>query len=138
MNTKESFQILVVDDDSSFRKMLCELIIFYCQDNLIPFPNIIEASNGSEAFIKIKNQHFDLIVTDLDMPKKDGKALVADLFQLNKSVPLKNVIVLSGSLDVRVVNYFLRYGISHILVKPIVPQKFKEKMDFFLAPNKIA
>jgi CheY-like chemotaxis protein len=135
MNEKDSFQILVVDDDSSFRNIISDFITLYCQDNLIPTPKIIKACNGSEAFIKIKNQHFDLIITDLDMPKKDGKTLVADLFQLNKSTPLRNVIVLSGSLDIQVVNYFFKYGISHILVKPIVHSKFKEKMDFFLNPK---
>ena len=57
--------ILVVDDDES----VVELFKLYAKKYAV---KCIFAGNGAEAMLKIQNQKFDYVITDLRMPKMDG------------------------------------------------------------------
>lgn len=64
-------RFLVVEDSPTMR----QLITF----SLKRFPNskIIEASDGVDALKKLKENRFDLIVSDINMPLMDGLKLVS-------------------------------------------------------------
>ena len=62
-------RILVVDDEAAIRKVV--------QDALESAGNEIEtAANGAEAIALFESGTFDLVITDLNMPGLDGRALV--------------------------------------------------------------
>ncbi|MGQ7857128.1 two-component regulator propeller domain-containing protein [Pedobacter sp. WC2501] len=63
--------ILLVEDNEDFR--------FYLKDNLGLFYNIIEATNGKEGWQRALALHPDLIVSDISMPKMNGKELCIKL-----------------------------------------------------------
>ena len=56
-------QILVIDDDADVRNMLGRILDHEGY-------SIKEALNGTEAIKLIDRQKFDLIITDIIMPKK--------------------------------------------------------------------
>ncbi|NUN13259.1 MAG: sigma-54-dependent Fis family transcriptional regulator [Myxococcales bacterium] len=58
-------RILIVDDETSMREFL---EIFLRQEGYV----VETASNGEEAIALAKNQEFDLVLTDLKMPKVTG------------------------------------------------------------------
>lgn len=62
--TPEKKVVLVVDDNPDMVQHLTEI--------LSPLYNIITASNGNEALKQAKNNHIDLIVSDVMMPGQDG------------------------------------------------------------------
>lgn len=65
-------QILLVDDDSGIRGVISDLLTSKGF-------RVVQASDGLEATLKMKNQVFDLIITDLNMPKKDGIKLTNEI-----------------------------------------------------------
>lgn len=83
-----SDSILVVEDDPGVREMLCRQLK---KENW----QVIEAENGCEALIKLKNYSPGLILSDLMMPKMDGFELVHRLRQDEqwRSIP---VIILTA------------------------------------------
>jgi len=64
--------ILAVDDSASMRQM----VSFTLKGAGY---NVVEAVDGLDALNKAKAQAFDCIVTDVNMPNKDGIELIRDL-----------------------------------------------------------
>lgn len=59
--------ILLADDHPIFRKGLKSLISDHFQDS-----SISEADNGVEALEQMKNEQFNVVILDIDMPEKSG------------------------------------------------------------------
>jgi len=64
--------ILAVDDSASMRQM----VSFTLKGAGY---TVVEAVDGVDALTKAKAQSFDCVVTDVNMPNKDGIALIKDL-----------------------------------------------------------
>ena len=64
--------ILAVDDSASMRQM----VAFTLKGAGY---NVVEAVDGLDALTKAKSQSFDCVVTDVNMPNKDGIELIRDL-----------------------------------------------------------
>jgi len=64
--------ILAVDDSASMRQM----VSFTLKGAGY---NVVEAVDGVDALNKAKAQSFDCVVTDVNMPNKDGITLIKDL-----------------------------------------------------------
>jgi CheY-like chemotaxis protein len=72
--TDTQLKLLVADDSMSARKLLVKKLLS------LGF-HVTEAGDGVEALEKIRNQKFDLVFTDLDMPRLGGMELLFDLKQ---------------------------------------------------------
>ncbi|MDR0233657.1 MAG: response regulator, partial [Zoogloeaceae bacterium] len=59
-------RILVVDDFSTMRRIVRNLL------KELGFTNVDEAEDGAIALQKLKNETFEFVVTDWNMPNMDG------------------------------------------------------------------
>ena len=66
-------KILVADDSSFMRKVLCDLLAKN------GFEDIVEAENGKQAVEKYDSEKPDLILLDIIMPEMDGIAVLKDI-----------------------------------------------------------
>jgi CheY-like chemotaxis protein len=82
-------KILVVDDESSIRCLLSDVLSGEGFD-------VTEARDGQESLEKMENTTFDLVITDVNMPRLDGIAMVN---QMNKSGRGEKVIFMTGNPD---------------------------------------
>ena len=64
--------ILTVDDSTSMRQMVSFTLKQAGYD-------VVEAKDGDDGLTKAKNSKFNLIITDVNMPKMDGISLVKEL-----------------------------------------------------------
>ena len=78
--------ILLVEDNSDLREMLKEALWKKKY-------NVIEASDGKEAFHKFKPAIIDLVITDLIMPDEDGLSVI---IKLREQKPGLKIIAISG------------------------------------------
>ena len=62
----EKISVLIVDDDKTLCKMLDDML------SKEEYLNVTSTHDGLEAIQKIKENKFDLILTDLMMPGADG------------------------------------------------------------------
>ncbi|MFV2059475.1 MAG: response regulator [Gammaproteobacteria bacterium] len=83
--------ILAVDDSASIRQMVSFTIKEAGYD-------VVEANDGVDALTKAKTQKFDLVITDVNMPKMDGISLIKELRALAnyKFTPLLMLTTESG------------------------------------------
>ncbi|MDR4479799.1 MAG: response regulator [Nitrospira sp.] len=79
-------RILVADDDDAARDMLSALLV---QAGY----NVHATRNGREAVAEMQRKHFDLVITDCEMPHLDGRELLS---YSRAAWPDTPVIMLSG------------------------------------------
>jgi CheY-like chemotaxis protein len=74
-------QILLIDDEEPVRLALSALL-------RVTGHEVIAAANGEEGLELFQRQAFDLVVTDLIMPKKDGRETIAALRRLRPGLKI--------------------------------------------------
>jgi YesN/AraC family two-component response regulator len=114
--------VLVVDDNILDRRYLKYLI----ENNL--GIETFTAKDGFDALKKLKQKTFDLLVTDLLMPKMEGIELIEKVHTL---FPAIQIVAVSGGNP-----YFLyvakKLGVSHVYTKPIDTYKFLKEIQQML------
>ncbi|MBF0365612.1 MAG: response regulator [Oligoflexia bacterium] len=78
-------KILVVDDEED----ICDLLSYHLR--LWGF-EVDTAANGLEAFNKVKLKDYQIIITDLKMPKMDGKELILEIHKLPQKKEVKIIM----------------------------------------------
>lgn len=74
-------RILVVEDDGEMRELLTDVLSDEGYE-------ITLAADGSDAAVKMSEQAFDLVITDMRMPQKGGLELLPDLKAACPSTPV--------------------------------------------------
>jgi two-component system, chemotaxis family, chemotaxis protein CheY len=120
--------VLVVDDSATFRQLLCMSL---ARVDGITQADITEASDGEEALTKLSSTEFDMILTDIRMPRMDGLELVRRVRgELNrKDLPIIIISTKGAEEDVR---EGMSIGASGYLSKPISLHQLRELVRRFL------
>lgn len=121
----KSKNILIVDDNDLNRKLFENLVgqIWSYQT----------ATDGLEAIQKVKEDKFDLILMDIQMPKLDG---ISALKQIKASeLATCPIIAVTAFADESDRMAFLDQGFDEFITKPIRPREFLEKIQHFLEIN---
>ncbi len=107
------YKILVVDDSALMRRIICDIIN---ADN--DFRVIDVSADGEDAYNKIKNNPYDLVVLDMILPKLTGLELLERLYFEKKDI---NAVLISSSLkeDADSTMKAMEYGALDFVVKPI-------------------
>lgn len=101
--------ILVVEDDEKLNQIVCETLIgngFATQGLL----------NPKDAFYLMREQNFDLIVSDIMMPEIDGFEFADSVRRLNKVIP---ILFITARDDIASKQKGFRAGVDDYMVKPI-------------------
>ncbi|HQU71604.1 MAG TPA: response regulator [Calditrichia bacterium] len=83
---------------------------------------VITVFNGEEALNKVKNQQYDLLITDISMPRLNGIELINKIRKIDKTIP---IMVVSGKLDHELIADLRKMAVKYILPKPIKPVDFR-------------
>jgi PAS domain S-box-containing protein len=115
--------VLIVDDDLNIRKFLRQELesVGY---------NILEADNGTQALITVKNKdnHVDLILLDIMMPNVDGFDVLSAVKTNEKLAHIPIVVISAYEVEKKV----YRLGADCFLHKPIDRIQLINKMSFLL------
>ena len=109
-----SLRILVADDDAPLRQIVVTTLIRAGHQ-------VVEASDGAEAWDRFQEQPFPMVVTDLQMPVLGGLEL---LKRVKAASPDTEVVIITGYGDVGVVIEALRAGAANFVEKPFIPSEF--------------
>jgi DNA-binding NtrC family response regulator len=114
--TDHRSQILVVEDDSEMRSLLADELSDEGYE-------VIQAEDGAEAALMVVRNHFDLVITDMKMPKMGGLALLPVVKEACPDVP---VIVITAFADGPSYVEAYQKGAVSYLSKPFKIQDLKE------------
>jgi two-component system, chemotaxis family, chemotaxis protein CheY len=103
---------LVVEDSPTMR----QLIVFAL--SRIKQLKVIEADDGVDALKRLSQQHFDILITDINMPMMDGLKLVSMVRkdEVHREIPII-IITTEGAQEDR--QRALSLGANAYITKPI-------------------
>jgi len=79
------------------------------------FAKVVACTNGEDALNAYKEEPFDLVITDIQMPKRNGVSLIKEIKAIQ---PNQQVIVLSAYTDKEYLLDLINIGISYFVTKP--------------------
>ncbi len=103
-------KVLLVDDEEVFVEQLKEALL-----HAHPTFEISTAGDGLEALDKMSGQSFDIVITDMRMPRMNGMTL---LKTINEKHPGTYVVVVTAFGNVSLAVEAMRYGAYDFLEKP--------------------
>ena len=105
----KTMRILYVEDDeplqSEFALMLWDI-----------FDTIVLASNGEEGLEKFSQHPFDLVITDIRMPKMNGIEMIR---AIKKTHPSQPIIVTSAYNETEYLLQLIELGVDGFITKPL-------------------
>lgn len=117
--------VLLVDDEAVILELMSEAL-----DEV--GLRVVTAIDGLDATMKFANEDFDMLVTDLHIPKKDGSCLVQDILRDKPNLP---ILVITGDLDSYQTNISMHKNLN-VLEKPFDLNHFADKVLKILDPRK--
>jgi len=119
---QKNIHILVVDDFPTMRRIVKNLL----KD--LGFENIDEAEDGRMALEMLRSSHFDLIVSDWNMPNLDGLGM---LQQIRADATLSKLPVLMVTAEAKKENIIAaaQAGANGYVVKPFTAATLEEKLN---------
>lgn len=122
------FKILVVEDDKDLNKTVCS----YLNENGYRAAGCYCAD---EAYNELYGTVFDLIISDIMLPKTDGFELAQTVRSLNKDIP---ILFMTARDDIRSKQRGYGIGIDDYMVKPVDLEELLLKIGALLRRAKIA
>lgn len=117
----KNIRILIVDDFSTMRRIVKNLLAD------LGFTNTAEAEDGSGAINMLRNEAFDFVVTDWNMPVMTGIEL---LKAIRADAKLKHLPVLMVTAEAKREQIIeaAQSGVNGYIIKPFTAQTLEEKL----------
>ncbi len=115
-------KILVVDDEELARFTIREVLRTEGHE-------VVEAGNGNEGIDCLKAEPFDLVVTDIIMPEKEGVVMI---IEIRRDFPDLGVIAISGGGRTHNLNFLelaRKFGADKVLAKPFTAAELLQTVD---------
>lgn len=102
-------KILIIDDERSIRNALKEILEFEGF-------NVIDAEDGANGLIILKQHEIDLVFCDIKMPKMDGIEVLDQIIQNHEGIP---VVMISGHGTIDTAVEAIKKGAFDFIEKPL-------------------
>jgi len=121
--------VIIIEDQAA----VTEVITLYLEEMHL-FKKIVHAEDGIIASFKLKNQSFDVVFLDINLPKKTG----IDIIMQNSDDPemMKKIILMSGAMEKKHLEKALRAGVKNVLLKPFTKDQLQAMVSQVLDSQK--
>ena len=109
-------KILLVDDNETFRQLLEESLKHAGYE-------VQSAANGVAALRIYRQETFDLVITDLVMPEKEGLETIMELRRLQPEI---KILAISGTAYLPLAS---KLGATQTLSKPFTPSQLIQEIE---------
>ena len=111
--TKE-LNILYVEDDAMSREQLEDILKLF-------FRSVAIAFDGEDGLEKYQLQDYDIVITDINMPRLNGLNLIKKIKEIN---PLQSIIITSAHNNSEYLMQAIELGVDGFIIKPIQMEQF--------------
>lgn len=115
-------KVLVVDDEEEIRSFFAKVL----EDGGY---RVVTAGDGVQAQEKLEKDSFDLVITDLVMPKAEG---IETIRAIRQTRPGLKLIAVSGAFGGSFLKFAAKLGADATLEKPVSPDRLLETVRHLL------
>ena len=119
------YSLMIVDDQPE----ICEMIEFIVEHKFPGVFNIVATKDSEESMAQIKSKNFQVIITDLIIPKQSGYDVARVALEKN---PGTQVIYLTGDVSFDVALTCYTEGAASIMFKPVEPKTVTQLLSMCL------
>lgn len=112
-------RIMVVEDSEEYQKIIGRTLSNY---------HLTFVTSAEDAEIKIKNENFDCVLIDINLPKKDGFSLLTEVFEDERFDKIP-VLCLSGRKEITDKVTAFALGADDYLTKPFDPIELRARIE---------
>ncbi len=123
-------RMLLVEDNEINRQVAQEMLEGFGLD-------VTTAQNGEEAIALIKNEQFDGVLMDMQMPVMDGVTATREIRKASRFAKLP-IIALTANVMVSEQKEFLEAGVTDYIGKPIDPDRLVATLAKWVRPERPA
>ncbi|OJV65174.1 MAG: hypothetical protein BGO41_01020 [Clostridiales bacterium 38-18] len=117
-----TYRAVIIDDEAWTREVIKSLGRWEALDIEI----VGEASDGDFGIELIRQLKPEIVITDINMPKKSGLELIRSIRATGSTA---KVIIISGYDDFEYIHTALKLGVSDYLLKPIKPDELNKQLE---------
>ncbi|WP_374249610.1 chemotaxis response regulator CheY [Thermomonas sp.] len=118
----KGIRILIVDDFSTMRRIVKNLL------NDLGFTNTAEADDGTTALVELGKGHFDLIITDWNMPGMPGIELLKAV-RANPAFSKIPVLMVTAESKREQIIEAAQAGVNGYVIKPFTAATLEDKLS---------
>ncbi|MBR2849649.1 MAG: response regulator transcription factor [Clostridia bacterium] len=122
------FKILIAEDDRELRQLFSRVLVKNGY-------SVVGVSDGAEALCEIENQFFDIIISDIMMPRVDGYELVRALRDSGNNTPVLMITARDAFDDMQA---GFSSGSDDYMIKPINVNEMVLRVGALLRRSQIA
>lgn len=111
----KDLNVLFIEDNLDVREQLTKLLENFFSNISICF-NGLEAIENYKKFYEENACYYDLVITDISMPKIDGIELCRQILELNNK---QEILIISAHTEKEKLEKLNSLGVEHILQKPV-------------------
>ena len=115
-------RVLVIDDDGQVRSMLCEMLRHAGYEAL-------DADNGKSGLEMLRRDVYDVLITDIFMPEKEGIEII---MEVRRDFPSIKILAVSGGSPRMPADFLTTakmVGAHKTLHKPILQRDLLSALD---------
>lgn len=120
-------KILLVEDDHSLREALFDTL-------LLAHYECVDVSCAEDAILKLKNESFDLVISDIQMEGIGGIGLLNYLQKQQANLP---ILLMTAYATIDNAVNAIKLGAVDYLAKPFAPQVLLNQVSRYLKPRNI-
>jgi two-component system chemotaxis response regulator CheY len=117
-----NMKILIVDDFGTMRRIVRNLL------KEIGYANADEAEDGNEALVKLRGGGYEFVVSDVNMPNKNGFELLREI-RADPALKALPVLLVTAEAKKEDIVSAAQAGASGYIVKPFTKATLEEKMQ---------
>ena len=117
-------KMLIAEDEELNRTVIVAMV-----ELMYDGVSVTVVGDGVQALEALKTQHYDLVLTDIDMPMLNGYELLDEVKALGLSMPLICVTAFAVSGDRE---KLLLHGFDDYISKPIDMEEMKKVLDNYI------
>ena len=101
-------EVLYVEDDAAIQKTMKKYLQIF-------FTKVRSASDGEEGLQYFKESTFDLVITDLSMPKMNGSDMIKEIRKLDMKMP---ILITTAHVDSKYLIDAIKSHVDGYIIKP--------------------
>jgi two-component system chemotaxis response regulator CheY len=121
-----AYKVLIVEDSKAMR----ELVAATCEEAVADL-GVVETANGLEAMKVLPRDHFDLIITDINMPNVNGLELIRYV-KSNPDTRDTPLFIITTEASAQDRERGLALGANEYFTKPFQPEQLADAVRRYL------
>lgn len=119
----ENLRVLVVEDDTTMRELLCNMLY------QTGATRVVECKDAAEARSQFAAETFHIVMLDIGLPDTDGHDLMGEFKKIRES---QHIVLVTADDSIESIQRAISAGANGYVVKPYSEEKIQDVLNNYI------